>query len=82
MGTWQVVVESFPKDHLRDLYRIWRKHDHDPRDEEILRKVAAFGGGGDGLAIACYEHEEAAQRVVAEVENLDGKARLEALESQ
>ena len=84
MGTWKVVVESFPKDHLRDLYRIWRKHDHDLGDEEILRQVAAFGGGGggEGPAIACYHIEEAAQRVVAEVVNLEGKARLEELETE
>ncbi len=84
MGTWKVVVESFPKDHLRDLYRIWRKHDHTLEDEEILGKVKAFGGGGGGesLGFACYHVEEAAQRVVAEVENLDGKAHLEELESE
>lgn len=77
MAGWQVKLERFPGDAMEHFSRIWRKHDHAMTEEGIREALLALGAGRvDGQVIARYEEKESVERVLAEIENLNGEGSV------
>ena len=77
MAGWQVKLEGFPREAIEHFSRIWRKHDHTRTEEEIHQALRALGSDSEGgRVIAQYVEKESVERVLAEIENLNGEASL------
>ena len=77
MASWQVKLERFPPQALEHFSRVWRKHEHGRTEESIYRALRDLTSGRtEDAIIATYAQQEAAERVLAEIENLNGEGSL------
>ena len=77
MASWQVKLERFPPKAFEHFSRIWRKHEHGRTEESIFRALRDLTSGRvEAAIIAVYSQQESAERVLAEIENLNGEGSL------